>query len=83
LHGLNAVLLPEHGWFRIDARGNKPGIDAGFAPPQERLAFRLQDERESDFPEVLAKPLSMVVDALRTQPDIFALHENLPDAIRI
>jgi transglutaminase-like putative cysteine protease len=28
LHGLNAVYLPESGWYRIDARGNKPGINA-------------------------------------------------------
>ncbi|OGT42131.1 MAG: Cro/Cl family transcriptional regulator, partial [Gallionellales bacterium RIFOXYD2_FULL_52_7] len=25
LHGLNAVYLEQHGWYRIDARGNKPG----------------------------------------------------------
>jgi transglutaminase-like putative cysteine protease len=83
LHGLNAVLLPDLGWFRIDARGNKPGVDAVFTPPVERLAFKLQDENERDFPGVLANPSPVVVDALRTQPDIFALHENLPDAIRI
>ncbi|HSD37933.1 MAG TPA: transglutaminase family protein [Rhodocyclaceae bacterium] len=83
LHGLNAVLLPEHGWFRIDARGNKPAVDAAFTPPVERLAFKLQDEQERDFPDVLADPVAIVVDALRTQPDIFALHDNLPDATRI
>ena len=26
LHGLNAVYLPDIGWYRIDARGNKEGI---------------------------------------------------------
>ncbi|MEC5384532.1 transglutaminase family protein [Uliginosibacterium sp. H3] len=83
LHGLNAVLLPRHGWFRVDARGNKPGVHAVFAPPIEQLAFALQDAHERDFPDVLADPLSVVVDALRTQSDIFALHDNLPDAIGI
>jgi transglutaminase-like putative cysteine protease len=83
LHGLNAVLLPEYGWFRIDARGNKPGVDAAFTPPVERLAFKLKDEHERDFPEVLAEPLPVVVEALRTQPDIFSLHDNLPDAAQI
>src|SRR5690606_10064452 len=39
LHGLNAVYLEPHGWYRVDARGNKPGVDADFCPPAERLAF--------------------------------------------
>ena len=28
LHGLNAVHLPEFGWYRIDARGNRSDVDA-------------------------------------------------------
>ncbi|WP_241645917.1 MULTISPECIES: transglutaminase-like domain-containing protein [Methanohalophilus] len=28
LHTLNAVYLPSGGWYRIDARGNKEGVDA-------------------------------------------------------
>ena len=39
LHGLNAILLPEFGWYRIDPRGNKPGVDARFDPPNETLAW--------------------------------------------
>lgn len=39
LHGLNAVHLKSHGWYRIDARGNKPGVNAVFNPPTEALAF--------------------------------------------
>ncbi len=35
LHGLNAVYLPEFGWYRVDARGNRPDVDAQFAPPVE------------------------------------------------
>ncbi len=41
-HGLNAVYLPVHGWYRVDPRGNKPGIDAQFTPPVERLALRFR-----------------------------------------
>ena len=41
LHGLNAVYLPEYGWYRVDARGNKEDVDAQFIPPQEQLAFKL------------------------------------------
>lgn len=39
LHGLNAVQLPEFGWYRIDARGNKPRVNAQFHPPTEQLRF--------------------------------------------
>ncbi|MCA9151542.1 MAG: hypothetical protein KDA92_19655, partial [Planctomycetales bacterium] len=38
LHGLNAVYLEAYGWYRIDARGNKPGVAAAFSPPLEKLA---------------------------------------------
>ena len=65
LHGLNAAYLPEFGWYRLDARGNKPGVDAQFVPPVERLAFRPAAAGEVDFAEILADPLPVVVDALR------------------
>ncbi|MEN3110585.1 GNAT family N-acetyltransferase [Uliginosibacterium paludis] len=79
LHGLNAVLLPGFGWYRIDARGNKPGVEAEFDPPRERLAFKLQDPQETDFPQIHARPLAVVTSALRAAPDIFRLHDQLPD----
>jgi len=31
LHGLNAVYLKRYGWYRMDARGNKPGVAAEFS----------------------------------------------------
>src|SRR5690606_39523518 len=39
LHGLNAVYLPDTGWFRLDPRGNKPGIDSQFSTDVEKLAY--------------------------------------------
>ena len=42
LHGLNAVHLPEVGWYRIDPRGNKGGVNAQFTPPVEQLAFSVR-----------------------------------------
>jgi len=32
LHGLNWIHLKEFGWYRVDARGNKEGVDAQFIP---------------------------------------------------
>lgn len=52
LHGLNAVYLPEYGWYRIDARGNKEGVSAEFSPPVEKLAFPIVIEGEADLPEI-------------------------------
>jgi transglutaminase-like putative cysteine protease len=79
LHGLNAVLLPEIGWYRIDARGNKSGVDAQFNPPQEQLAFQLKLPEEVDFPEVLAEPLPLVVQVLQQSQTWQEVLLRLPD----
>ena len=79
LHGLNAVLLPEIGWYRIDPRGNRPGVDAQFVPPVEQLAFRLTVTGEADLPGIHSEPLAVVVNALRSQTTAQALWNNLPD----
>ncbi len=65
LHGLNAVLLPEFGWYRMDARGNKEGVDAQFIPPQEQLAFETKISQEADFPDIFAEPLPIIVKVLQ------------------
>lgn len=79
LHGLNAVYLPEHGWYRMDARGNKPGVSAAFTPPREQLAFAILEEAEADLPEIWAEPLALVVQALNRHHDVFELAGALPD----
>jgi transglutaminase-like putative cysteine protease len=61
LHGLNAVYLADIGWYRIDARGNKPGVDAQFTPPIEQLAFQITYAGERDIPSILSDPLPEVV----------------------
>jgi transglutaminase-like putative cysteine protease len=78
-HGLNAVYLPEHGWYRIDARGNKPGVDAQFTPPVERLAFPIAIVGEADLPGYFAEPSSAVVDVLRRCNSVASVAANLPD----
>ena len=44
IHALNAIHV-EGRWHRIDARGNKPGVDAQFSLDVERLAFPALDPR--------------------------------------
>lgn len=80
LHGLNAVYLPEYGWYRIDARGNKPGVDAQFTPPVEQIAFRAAEAGEVDFSAILSEPLPQVVSALRNFGTWDEVSANLPDA---
>jgi transglutaminase-like putative cysteine protease len=79
LHGLNAVWLSDFGWYRIDARGNKVGVDAQFSPPVERLAFPIDFPDECDLPGVLSEPLPVVVEALKRYDTAGELAKNLPD----
>jgi len=79
LHGLNAVYLKKHGWYRLDARGNKTSVDAQFCPPTEQLAFPINFIQEADLPEIWAEPLPVVISVLErytTWQDVLA---NLPD----
>ena len=78
-HGLNAVHLPEVGWYRMDPRGNKPGVDAQFTPPEERLAFANHDNEEYFFPHIYAYPLPAIVKALRRWDTWDKLYIHLPD----
>ena len=79
LHGLNAIYLAEFGWYRIDPRGNKPGVNAEFCPPMEKLAFALQFPGEADLPEIWSEPLPIVVATLQTYKTYQGVSDNLPD----
>jgi len=79
LHGLNAVHLPDFGWYRLDARGNKPGVAAGFTPPRESLAFAIAEPGEYTLPEIYAEPLPQVLAALRGYGSVAEVNRHLPD----
>ncbi|MBD2060063.1 transglutaminase family protein [Oculatella sp. FACHB-28] len=79
LHGFNAIHLSEIGWYRVDARGNKTGINAQFTPPQEQLAYEIRFPKEADFQTIFAEPLQVVIEALQAQTKWDAMHRNLPD----
>jgi transglutaminase-like putative cysteine protease len=79
LHGFNAIYLPEIGWYRVDARGNKAAVNAQFTPPQEQLAFKIRLPEEADFPAIVAEPLQLIVGALRSQTTWDTMLNNLPD----
>ena len=79
LHGLNAVFLSEYGWYRVDPRGNKEGVDARFTPPVENLAFSVNSKSEADLPEIWPQPLPVVVDVLSRCGTYMEVYDNLPD----
>ncbi len=79
LHGFNAVLLPGFGWYRVDPRGNKPGVDAQFCPPTPRLAFAINSDDECEFDNVLPDPLDVVVQTLRAAHGWRDVLDRLPD----
>jgi transglutaminase-like putative cysteine protease len=79
LHGLNAIYLKKHGWYRVDAIGNGNSINANFNPPHEELAFELDDKLEADFQEIWPEPLKIVTDVLTSSKTFLEVSNALPD----
>ncbi|NRA18865.1 MAG: transglutaminase family protein [Oceanospirillaceae bacterium] len=79
LHGLNAVFLDDIGWFRLDPRGNKEGVDAQFTPPFEKLAFAIVNSGEADLAEIWVEPLPVVVNVLTSAGNYQHVLDELPD----
>ncbi len=84
LHGLNAVFLSsEAKWIRLDARGNKPGVQAEFSTGEERLAYVVRPELgEIDYPTIYTQPHPKVVKALQEHTNCLHLCQYfLPDQL--
>lgn len=83
LHGLTAIYLSgvshNGGWYRVDARGNKPGVDAQFTPPNEKLAFELTDGNEIDFNLIYQNPWPEIITTLTVNSSLTIVSNNLPD----
>lgn len=79
-HGLNGVYLKEYKkWIRLDARGNKTGVNAQFSIETEQLAFPMRPEmgEEDDF-VVYPEPDVKVLEKLRGNKTRTELWDNLP-----
>ena len=79
LHGLVAVFLKRHGWYRVDPRGEHPGVTTDFCPPLERLAFTPKLPGELDIADRFADALPCVVAALQRFGTADEVAMNLPD----
>jgi transglutaminase-like putative cysteine protease len=80
LHGLNSVYLKNlDKWIRLDARGNKEGVNAQFSLGKEMLAFPVRSELgEVDGEEVYDEPSMNVIIALEKSSTAKELENNLP-----
>ena len=82
VHALNAVYINGR-WSRIDARGNKPGVDAQFSLDEEHLAFPVrQDYGEVDYPQLYAEPHPAIVHTLTSNDNAIEMYERrLPSSL--
>ena len=80
IHGLNAVYIEKlKKWIRLDARGNKDGINAQFSLDDEQLAFPIRTQfSEEDIPIIFAKPDKNIIKTLVNNLSINDLWKNLP-----
>lgn len=79
-HGLNGVYIKDYKkWIRLDARGNKTGVNAQFSIETEQLAFPIRSEmREVDNFIVYPDPDIKILEKLRKNKTRTELWNNLP-----
>jgi transglutaminase-like putative cysteine protease len=84
IHALNAVFLKSlNKWVRLDARGNKKGIDAQFSINEEKLAFSTHKEfNEKDYLVIYVKPHPKTIAVLKEHNDALEMYKHhLPESL--
>lgn len=84
IHALNAVFVRSiNKWIRLDARGNKIGIDAQFSLQEEKIAFTVDERQdETDYPLIYTKPHPATVAVLREHNDALEMYKHhLPEKL--
>jgi transglutaminase-like putative cysteine protease len=83
LYGFNAAFLPSLGrWIALDARGNKPGLDAQFSTGEPRLAVRAEPARgEFVYPRIWTRPAQVVVDLLSRNQSLAKIADHIPEEL--
>ena len=78
IHALNTVYLPSLGrWIRLDARGNKPGVNAQFSLESEQLAYAVRPELgECDYSVNYAVPHPVIAATLAAHTDCRAMYAH-------
>ncbi|WP_077622759.1 transglutaminase-like domain-containing protein [Sediminibacillus massiliensis] len=84
IHALNAVYLETvDEWIRLDARGNKQGVEAEFSIYNEKLAFNVNEQLdEKDYPVVYCDPHPATTGILQKANDAVKMYKHhLPNSI--
>nr|WP_144926602.1 transglutaminase family protein [Paenibacillus bovis] len=84
LHALNGVYLKTlNRWVRLDARGNKQGVQAEFSVHEEKLAFNIREDLdEIDYPIIYTSPNEKTIATLDTNKNALIMYtHNLPDRL--
>ena len=83
IHALNTVYISTLGrWIRLDARGNKDGVNAQFSLDEEILAFHICSEGEIDYHNNHAEPDQGLMKVLETSSDAIDMYlHHLPDKL--
>ncbi len=83
IHGLNAVYFQSLGsWVRLDARGNKEGVNAEFSIDEEKLAFPVRPGLgETDLPLLMVSTDRAVMLKLKKYEHLPELMQDLPTRI--
>ena len=83
IHAMNTVYVPSlEKWIRLDARGNKEGVNAEFSTEDEKLAFYIKSEGEEDYHDNHSYPDPGLMKVLEESTDAIdmCLH-HLPDQL--
>ena len=82
-HGLNGVYIKDHKkWIRLDARGNKPGVNAQFSIEKEQLAFPIRPNLgEVDDFMIYPDPDIKILEKLRSSKTRTELWNDLPEEL--
>lgn len=78
VHALNAVYIKSlDRWVRLDARGNKKGVDAQFDLKQGKLAFTIRKDFEKvDYNVLYANPSDKLMKVLEENTDALYMYLN-------
>lgn len=78
IHALNAVYIAKvDRWIRLDARGNKFGINAQFSLKKEQLAFRIDNRSgEADYSTIYISPHPKTIHVLKQNKNAIDMYRH-------
>jgi transglutaminase-like putative cysteine protease len=81
VHAYNAVYV-DNRWIKLDARGNKNGVDAQFSLDEPKLAYPPRSQYDEYYYEgVYAKPHKDTMVMLENAKCLQDIRDNIPDYI--